>query len=365
MIEKVAVGTDGSETADKAVDFAFDVAEKFGATVVICSSYRPVSEDKVRATSAKRRRTSSGRSTPPRRSTRRSRQGRRAGARAAASRPSPRPARATRPTCSCDIAEAHGADLLVVGNKGMQRRVLGQRPEQRLPQGALLGGDRQDDVTCRRDARHGRPAEGLLRRPQPARHRRHDGGARRTTRSGSSTRTCRRPAATAAATRSAHFLEQFLDSWDDFEQQIEEVHAEDGLRAAVHPRSPRSGAGSGIDVESRYAHLWVMREGRGVRVDAYYDRESALAALRAAHQRLSPARPTEQHRGRERHVERALAGVEVLAEDRRREQLQRAERRVGVGGAAEALDPVVDRGEGGGGARSRSGRRPRRARSAA
>ena len=48
MIEKVAVGTDGSETAEKAVDFAFDVAEKFGATVVICSSYRPVSEDKVR-----------------------------------------------------------------------------------------------------------------------------------------------------------------------------------------------------------------------------------------------------------------------------------------------------------------------------
>ena len=26
MIEKVAVGTDGSETAEKAVDFAFDVA---------------------------------------------------------------------------------------------------------------------------------------------------------------------------------------------------------------------------------------------------------------------------------------------------------------------------------------------------
>jgi nucleotide-binding universal stress UspA family protein len=38
MIEKVAVGTDGSETAQKAVDFAFDVAEKFGAQVVICSA---------------------------------------------------------------------------------------------------------------------------------------------------------------------------------------------------------------------------------------------------------------------------------------------------------------------------------------
>ena len=52
-----------------------------------------------------------------------------------------------------------------------------------------------------------------------------------------------------------------------------------------------SGRGSGIAVESRYAHLWELRGGRGVRVDAYYDRESALAALRAAH-RATPASPT-------------------------------------------------------------------------
>lgn len=79
-----------------------------------------------------------------------------------------------------------------------------------------------------------------------------------------------------------NFLEQFLDSWDDFEQHIEEVHAEDDC-VLLFIRLTASGIGSGIDVESRYAHLWVMREGRGVRVDAYYDRDSALAALRAAH----------------------------------------------------------------------------------
>jgi len=78
-----------------------------------------------------------------------------------------------------------------------------------------------------------------------------------------------------------HFLEQFLDSWDDFEQHIEEVHAEDDC-VLLFIRLTASGRGSGIDVESRYAHLWEVREGRGVRVDAYYDRESALAALRAA-----------------------------------------------------------------------------------
>ena len=43
------------------------------------------------------------------------------------------------------------------------------------------------------------------------------------------------------------------------------------------------GQGSGIEVKSRYAHLWQLSEGKGARVDAYYDREQALAALRAAH----------------------------------------------------------------------------------
>ena len=78
------------------------------------------------------------------------------------------------------------------------------------------------------------------------------------------------------------FLEQFLDSWDEFEQEIEEVHTEHDC-VLLFIRLTASGRGSGIDVQSRYAHLWTMREGRGVRVDAYYDRESALAALRAAH----------------------------------------------------------------------------------
>jgi len=78
------------------------------------------------------------------------------------------------------------------------------------------------------------------------------------------------------------FLEHFLDSWDNFEQQIEDVREADDC-VLLFIRLTARGKGSGIDVESRYAHLWVMRDGRGVRVDAYYDRESALAALRAAH----------------------------------------------------------------------------------
>ena len=46
------------------------------------------------------------------------------------------------------------------------------------------------------------------------------------------------------------FLEQFLDSWDQFDQQIEEVHAEeDCVLLFIHLTA--SGRGSGIDVQSR------------------------------------------------------------------------------------------------------------------
>src|SRR3954464_15912822 len=78
------------------------------------------------------------------------------------------------------------------------------------------------------------------------------------------------------------FLLQFLESWDRFEQRIEEVQEEDGC-VLLFIQLVAQGRGSGIDVQSRYAHLWSMRDGRGVRVDAFYDRDSALAALRAAH----------------------------------------------------------------------------------
>ena len=45
-------------------------------------------------------------------------------------------------------------------------------------------------------------------------------------------------------------------------------------------RSRSRGKGSGISVEARYAHLWTMRDGRGTRVDAYFDRDEALSAMK-------------------------------------------------------------------------------------
>ncbi len=47
MVKTVAVGTDGSDTAGIAVDFAIDLAKRYEAKLVVISSYRPVSETKV------------------------------------------------------------------------------------------------------------------------------------------------------------------------------------------------------------------------------------------------------------------------------------------------------------------------------
>lgn len=75
------------------------------------------------------------------------------------------------------------------------------------------------------------------------------------------------------------FLESFLESWEDFSQETEDVIAGEGC-VLILLRSHSRGRGSGVDVEARYAHLWTMKDGRGVRVDAYFDPDEALRALK-------------------------------------------------------------------------------------
>ncbi len=127
MIQTIAVGTDGSDTASKAVEFALDVAEKFGAKVVVASSYRPVGEERLR----REQREAPGdiqwtiNPTEDVDSALRGveEQARGRGLEVASEAREGDPA-----DVLCEIAEEHGADLLVVGNKGMQRRVLGSVP---------------------------------------------------------------------------------------------------------------------------------------------------------------------------------------------------------------------------------------------
>jgi uncharacterized protein len=76
------------------------------------------------------------------------------------------------------------------------------------------------------------------------------------------------------------FLESFLESWADFTQETEDVIAGEGC-ILILLRSRSQGKGSGISVEAQYAHLWTMQDGRGMRVDAYFDRDEALSAMRS------------------------------------------------------------------------------------
>jgi ketosteroid isomerase-like protein len=74
------------------------------------------------------------------------------------------------------------------------------------------------------------------------------------------------------------FLTDFLVSWERFDQTIEEVRRE-GDRVLVLIHLEATGRGSTADVDARYAHLWTVSGGKGVRVDAFYDLDEALDAL--------------------------------------------------------------------------------------
>jgi ketosteroid isomerase-like protein len=74
------------------------------------------------------------------------------------------------------------------------------------------------------------------------------------------------------------FLEEFLAQWESFEQEIVETR-EAGDKVAVFIHLTAVGRGSSAEVDASYAHVWRMRDGVGIRVDAYYERENALAAI--------------------------------------------------------------------------------------
>lgn len=128
MFKTIAVGTDGSDTADKAVEVALDIADRFKARLLVLSVYKPVDagrlehereeapediqwainpHEDVDATLAAVEERARAR-----------------GLDAASIAREGEPA-----STICELAEEQDVDLLVIGNKGMQRRLFGSVPK--------------------------------------------------------------------------------------------------------------------------------------------------------------------------------------------------------------------------------------------
>ena len=76
------------------------------------------------------------------------------------------------------------------------------------------------------------------------------------------------------------FLKEFLETWSSFHQEIEGIRVNgDQVAVLLHMRAV--GRSSGAEIDAQYGHVWTMRDGRGVSVDAYRDQSAALRALEA------------------------------------------------------------------------------------
>jgi len=127
MVQTIAVGTDGSGTADRAVEFAIDLATRYEARIVFLSAYVPVREARLSREardapedvqwSINKSEDVDGmlRDCEERAES--------AGLRWASEAREGDPAKML-----VELAESNKADILVIGNKGMQRKVLGSVP---------------------------------------------------------------------------------------------------------------------------------------------------------------------------------------------------------------------------------------------
>ncbi len=127
MINTVAVGTDGSETAATAVEFALDLASRYDAKIVFLSAYKAVSDDQLKRESRDAPEDVQWQinpaedvepALPDAEQT--------AGERGLKSASEAREGEAAK--VLVELASKHGADVLVIGNKGMTRKVLGSVP---------------------------------------------------------------------------------------------------------------------------------------------------------------------------------------------------------------------------------------------
>jgi nucleotide-binding universal stress UspA family protein len=127
VIATVAVGTDGSPTAERAVEAAIDLAQRFDAKVVFISAYKPVDETRLRREQRDAPAQHHWRINPTEdveeilhdAEEKADARGVKWASEASEGDPA---------DVLVELAAKHSADVLVVGNQGMHRRVLGSVP---------------------------------------------------------------------------------------------------------------------------------------------------------------------------------------------------------------------------------------------
>lgn len=118
MVKKIVVGTDGSETAGKAVDTAVQLAKLTKADLEIVSAYAPVPESRLKA-EAGASPDDVSHTVGPREDVELILGNAVASAKKVKVKATPHPIEGDPAEALLDTAERVGADLIVVGNRGM------------------------------------------------------------------------------------------------------------------------------------------------------------------------------------------------------------------------------------------------------
>ena len=130
MFKRIVVGTDGSETAQVAVSHATELAKAHGAVLDIVSAYEPVPSDRLREESTQVP-GDVAHGVGPRGDVNANLENASVSARGAGIEVQTHPREGDPADAILDVAEEVGADLVVVGNKGMtgaRRFLLGSVP---------------------------------------------------------------------------------------------------------------------------------------------------------------------------------------------------------------------------------------------
>jgi len=118
VVKKIVVGTDGSDTANHAVASAIELAGLSGAELEVVSAYAPVPESRLKAESGASP-DDVAHTVGPREDVELILGNAVAAAKKAKVKVTSHPVEGDPAEALLDVAEKHGADLIVVGNRGM------------------------------------------------------------------------------------------------------------------------------------------------------------------------------------------------------------------------------------------------------